>query len=335
MRVNKMPPRPKKRNQSEQTSGLLNALKFLSLITKDTGSPMETHVILANKQAVASNGILSAGHKIEEDLTACPNNRLLIEALSRCKSEYSITQLDNNRIAISSGKFKANLPCLDVAQLAWAIPDEPIAVINDELKKAIEATSVLANESGEFVYNRSVLLNGPSVIGTNGKVMLEYWHGIDLPTNLAIPKSFANLLKTEKTLSRFGFSSGSVTLWFEDGNWIKTQLFADQWPNINQILNVETKPIDVPAELFVGLDAVAPFAPESLVRFADGCIKSNDEQASYEVAGLPPGPVFNAKQLALLKGWMEKADWFVDGPHGPMHYFFGGKMRGVIAGRRN
>lgn len=329
-------PRPRKPKAVEEqpTNNLLDALKFLSCVTKEQGAVFETHVLLKNGTATAFNGIVAAGQKINEDIHAAPNNKLLIEALSKCGQNLSITQLDNNRLSIKSDKFKAIVPCVDPSQLALVEPDAPIAPINDEFKEAIEAVGILANENGQRVVELSILMNGRSCIATNGFLLFEYWHGLDLPPDLPLPKAFMQpLLKNNKKLSKFGFSNASATFWFEDESWIRTQLFKDKWPDLSAILNTKNNPVSIPTDMYKGIEAVMNFSANGLIYFDGGVIRSHNheaEGASYEVNGLPKGPIYNAKQLMMIKPYIKTIDFFAD----QMTVFYGDKIRGFIAGRR-
>lgn len=330
-----MPPRPKKREAL--SNAFLDALRFIGLVLSDKGAPYETHVYLHDGYATAFNGIIAAGCKIDQVLTAAPNNSILIEALSKCGQNLSITQFDNNRISIKSDKFKAIIPCLDSTTFQTTMPDAPIAIIDDRLKVACDAVEVLASTEADNALQASILLHNGSAIATNRAVIFEYWHGIDLPPNLSIPKTFVKaLIKTPKKLTQFGYSQSSVTFWFEDGSWLRTQLYAETWPDIGAILNNPCNPQAVPADFFKGLEAVAPFSPDGLVHFSENLLLSHPSQdvgASYEVAELPAGPIFSAKQLALLKGHAETIDFAAKGASGTYLAFFGPNIRGAIAGR--
>lgn len=330
----------KPKAETAKVSGLLDALKFLSLVTKDVGAPCVTHIYLKQNWAMAFNGVLSAGHKITETIEACPHNKLMIEALSKCEQEFTIAQ-DGARLAIKSGKFKAFVPCLDQSLLQIYAPDEPIAVINDTLKVALEAVSVLANEQAQNILMSSILLNGTSVIATNRVMIFEYWHGINMPSNLAIPKTVVQaLVKITKKLTGFGFSDNSVTFWFEDQSWLKAQRYAEPYshPDIALLLNKSSNQYPLPADFWTALDAVAPFSEKGLVWCDTGTMRSHAETgvgASFDVVGLPRGPIFLAKQLRLIQPFAETVDFFAPGPYEgtTMLMFYGKSMRGVIAGR--
>lgn len=333
------PRKPKAETPAEQSNALLTALRFLSLITKDIGTTNETHVYLGSKWAIAYNSILTAAQPIPEDIYACPHNTTLINALSKCGQNLSITQLDINRISIKSDKFKAIVPCIDPSTYELSRPDPPQCAITDEFKKALEVVSVLTSEDGQAIHLTSILMHGQSVISSNGVMIFEYWHGLDLPSNIAVPKSLATVLvKSTRKLAQLGYSSTSVTFWFDDGSWIKSQLYAEQWPDrVHTILDQPCNAWPMVGGFYDAVTACQPFSPDGLLHFRAGVLASHasgDVGASYEVPGLPGGVVIAAKQLLLIKGLVTTVDFLAEGANGSkMTVFYGDKCRGVIAGR--
>lgn len=332
-------PRAKASN-SVSSNSLLEALKFIAFVTKDIGPINETHVLLNNNQAVAYNGILAAGCKITEDIQACPHNNSMIDALSKCGQNLNITQLDN-RLSIKSDKFRAFVSCIPMNVIEKPCvgingdlqPDNPIGLIDDRFKKALEVVSIVPEDNAHRIVGLSILMNGYSLIATDGKIIIEYWHGIDLPSNLAIPKEIIQpLLKINKKLVKFGFSQSSVTFWFEDESWIRTQLYAEAWPSISHIMNIQSDPKPFAADLFEGLAAVASFSADGMVRFTSTGISSHADinaGAFFELEGLVPSLTWSIRHLSLLKGLATVIDW---NPSPGMLTFQGENCRGIIAG---
>jgi hypothetical protein len=322
----------------QDSSKLLQALQFLSAVTKDVGEPYETHVHLQNHWATAFNPFIAAGHPIEEEIYTFPNNQKMIAALSKCGENFAITQLDNTRLAITSGKFKAMVPCLDPTMFQPPIPDNPIAEIDDKFKHALEVVTPIVSEEGYKVHLCSIYMNGYSVISTNGAIAFEYWHGLNLPPGIALPKAFQKALsKIQYKLVRFGFSQSSITAYFENGSWLRSQLMAEKWPieTMNKILNKECNLQPIPTDIWVALDAVKPFADEGIVYFNNQTLFAKNETASYEVADLPNGPVFSIKNLEMIKAHAKKVDFFAAGPgDASMLMFYGDNIRGVVMGMR-
>lgn len=335
-----MPPRPRKRATeapTKQTNSFVEALRFIGTVTRDVGAPYETHCLLHNNTATAFNGIMAAGIKIEDDIYACPNNKMIVEALSKCGEHISITQLDNGRLSIKSDKFKAIVPCVDPTLLAPSVPDPVMGVVDDRLKRAFEVCGVIANENAQTVHGSSVLMQSGSLVATDGGIMFEYWHGIDLPP-IAIPKSMVQaIVKCPKKLVSFGFSNASITFYFEDDSWLRTQLYSSQWPDVRRIIDIKSNAWAVPGDLFKALAAVAPFSQDGQVYFTKNLLRSHadnaDAGATYEVEGLPQGPVHSIRQLKMIEPYAEQIDFFAEGPNSTMLMFFGQNIRGVIAGR--
>lgn len=335
----KVPLKQPRSTKPDTKPKLLKALEFVSCVSEKLGAPHETHVGLKNNWAVAFNGIVAAGAPIEEDIYSYPHTIQFVEALSKCDENFSLTQLDNSRLSIKSGKFKAVIPCLEPMLMQEALPDPPIVGIDNKFKEAVEAVGVLASENAQHVLTASVLMNGQSVISTNRTMLFEYWHGLDLPPNVPLPKEFVKALCShKKNLMAFGISNCSATFYFEDNCWIRTQLYATEWPDVSRILNIEGSLWSIDSNFFKALDAVAPFSEDGNVYFDTNLIMSHPENsigATYECNGLPKGVIYPIKQLKMMQPYVKRIDFNAKGIHDSSYClkFEGDVCRGVISGR--
>lgn len=332
MALEKMRPR---KSQAQTDNPLLNTIRQLSLIQKDEGSVLETHISLRNGWAVAFNGVIAMGEPIKEDLATCPNGLLLKEALSKCGQGFSITQNEHN-LLIKSDKFKALVPCLSLTELQPAFPDNPVAQIDDRLKASLEQVVPVALDEN-FLLTASVLIHSGTCTTTDRKVIIQSWHGTDLPPNLVIPRAVIKpLISNPKKLAQFGFSNSSCTFYYEDGSWLKTQFFKEQWPDINSILDRKSSPLSIPENFYDGVKSLEKFSDTGFVYFDSNVMRSHEEDgkgASYQVYGLPKGPVLNIKQLKMIEPLIKTADFLVPHADHKMTLFFGERVRGAIAGR--
>lgn len=330
-----MAPKPKKPSQ-KTSSRLLEVVRFLSSITKDEGPPNETHILLSNKAATAFNGMIGAGAIIDEDLNAAPHAKTFLNALTKCGENYSLTQLDQSKLSIKSGPFKAIIPCIDPRLLYFPIPDNNVAPIDDNFKKSLELIEKIKPENGQRVITLSFLLNGQSVIATDGKILVEAWHGLNLPTNIPIPKAIIPVLLNSKKLTGFGVSQSTVTFYLEDNSFIRSQLYAEGWPDISEVLNKQSNPVAIPKDFFKALEAVGPFSENGFVYFSDGKLQSyvmEEKGAQFEVPVLKSGPVYSVKYLSLIKDMAEKIDFYVPAERKNMLLAFTGeKCRGILMG---
>lgn len=198
---------------------------------------------------------------------------------------------------------------------------------------------MLANENAQHVITASVLMNGSTVISTNRVMIMEAFHGLDLPPNIPLPKQFvAALVKQKKNLIGFGFSNSSATFFFEDGCWLKTQLYSDEWPDVSRILNRQANLWSIDPQFFKALDAVEPFSEDGNVYTRLNMLCSHLDEgvgAVFECGGIPSGVVYPIKQLKLIKPYVKKIDFCAKGLATSSYclVFEGDFMRGVISGR--
>lgn len=318
----------KKENSANQ---LLDALNFISVAQHSDGTPMQTHCRIADGNIVGFDGGLTAGCYVDETLRVCPHTKTMIAALSKCEGPISITELDSGRLSIKSGKFNARVPCIPFDDIPATGPDNPCATLTDDLKSALRAVLPLADHSAPEAYMAGVLVQAQTVVTTNRAVLLEAWHGIDLPTIL-IPKASAEAIcKQTKKLTQFGFSENTATFFFEDNSFIKSQLFINNFPQYKHLVDVESSPDTLPSGFYEALDKVLPFSDDGRVYFIDGkiCSHPNAELGStYEVEGLTNGIGFNGNFLKLIKEHFGSVHFNYN--EKGMNLFFGKGVRGGI-----
>lgn len=272
------------------------------------------------------------GHPLDTDMEAYPHFPTLFAALSKCAATTKITQLGDGRISIDSGPFRARVNCMDGAlQIHDIQPDKPIASINRDVIDAMDIAGLVAKENAPRVLLASILLQRYSAIATDGALLIEKWHGIDLPS-LTIPKATVAVLAPIKKIPvGFGFSPTTATFWFEDRSWVRTQLYTDKYPEVAHITNINTQQWQLPAGLWEGLDKVADFCENHLVRFGQQRLYTHDGPtgAEYAIQGaLPPDIAFNINYLRMLKPYVKTVDWLCDG--GKAAVFYGDGFRAIL-----
>lgn len=316
------------------SAGMLAALKFVNIAQRTIGPPHTRHCVLFDDMVYASDGILTAGHKIEEHLQAAPHTLRLIAALERCKEHMSIAVLASG-LSVRSDRFRATVPCMELNVMPKLWPDPPVAPLDDAaLRAAFDAVGPLATEGAPKVIQACVRLSAGSACATNGFMLIEYWHGINLPTILVPKASVKALESVKKKFTQFGCSDNSATFYYEDGSWIKTQLYVDVYPNIDKVMDKPSDQWPITPGFFDALRTVLPFVDDERgVLFSKNLIHTEFDKeagASYELGGIPEGHCFNIDMLMLIEPLANTIDFGKDTKRDELR-FFGNKVRGALA----
>lgn len=328
----------KKKTNKEELPKLLVALEFVKAAQEANSSKGEhyTHCRLANGYVMAFNGIIAIGHPIDEELMVCPHTFRLIEAIKRCKSAMSITQLDDTTLTIKAGRFRAVIPCLNLAALPYAQPDPHVRDADDDLKEGFALLNPLVTGAGKTTVEASILFRNNSMIATDRRIMMEYWHGIDVPGAISVPKVALNTIaKIPYKLVGIGGSMNTLTFHFEGGAWMRTQLYPEPWPDVDALLNKgdHYNAGPVPEIIYEAVEAVAPHCDTGAVYFKDGLVASHQADnvgATFEMEGVPSGLILAPDLIKKIEGKATKLDMV---GHSGAVYFWGDKLRGLITKR--
>jgi hypothetical protein len=291
--------------------------------------------MIFNKWIVATNNVLTAAHPIMDELRLCPHSLMLLAAMDSCKEPYSLTQENDSGLWVTSGEFRAFIPCVAFDKLPMMAPDPAQWLADGRLLDALGVVSSLVADNAATLVQAAIQLCGRTVRATDTEVILEAWHGIDMPPGLLIPKAAANAwIKCGKKPVRFGYSAESITLWYEDNSWIKTQLFNNaQMPNMDAILNVANNPWPTPKGLFEAAASITPFSTSGIAYFEDkGVMRTKNVDtpllANINVGGLPAGLAFKLKSLKTIAPYAKSIDFTASKKFA---LFFSDSVRGAIA----
>lgn len=318
--------------KKQEAPKIVKALEFVSLAQRDTGAPYQTHVRMGFKTLTACDGVLTAGALIDEDIIACPHSATLLAALKKCSGALALAQVDNSRLSVRAGSFQVFIQCAEGSLLTDMQPDVPTHAADDRLRTALSKVAPLIAENAQRVIGACAYLRPGSVQTTNGHMILEAWHGLDMPGAMLVPKAFiAALGKVDKPIQAVGATGSSLTVYFDDKSWLKTQLYAEKWPDCDSLLNRETNAVRLPEGFFDAVDHVKPFVTDNHIRIRPGFIASHNDEgagARYDVPGLEVKVGYNMANFLLLDGLIHSIDFV--GNRNASH-FFGENLRGLIS----
>ena len=248
---------------SKEVNGLLEAVKFCAGGFNETGETYSTHAMIAGGYITTYNGVVTYGCKIETTLQALPHYGSLLAGLKATDGGVQITQLDSGRLSIKGKGFRTIVRCLsDPNQVMRHVPDPPCGMIDSRIREGFEIVKTIITKRGDTVMEASVQIRSGDMVATDRQILINFWHGIHLPV-LAVPAEFVEaVLKTPKSLVSFGFTpEQSLTFWFEDQSYIRTQLYAEKYPDVDKALNVDwaLNMQQLPDTFFEGLERIEPF----------------------------------------------------------------------------
>lgn len=312
---------------------LIEALKFAAIAAKDNDGNAN-FVSFSDHWLSAENDTFSVGINVDVELELCPHSEQFQAALQQCGQQFQLTQLDMGSVSIRSGNFRATVPARLQDLMSPFNPDPPVALINDRLREGFAACLRIMTK-GERICHNSLLLRANNIVATNYHAAIEYWHGIDLPGPLNIPKKTAEtIIKIGKPLAQLGFSSQSVTFYFNDASFIKTRLIAGEWPDIDLLLAKPVGPfVDIWRGFYDGLKAIDAFIQGDCIFFHADYIASHQTLeigANFRVDGLPPSRVFTASYWRAIEPFA-RAVYIA--PEREPFAFIGDNVRGLIMGR--
>lgn len=316
---------------------LLEALKFAAIASEKKEGKF-AFVCIKDKWLSAENDTFSVGIQVDVSLDLIPQADKFQAALQQCEQQFQLTQIDANNVSIKSGNFRALVPLLPNDDIAEMLPDDPVALITDDIKDGFRACLAVMGK-GEKIFHNAALLQASTVCATNGGLALEYWHGINLPGPLNIPKkTLETLCKIDKPLSQFGFSESSVTFYFDDMSFLKTRLVEGVFPYDGLIRLFDEFGNAPHAQLwpdfYVALDAVKIFLEGDTVHFHSDYLSTHnvlDMGASYRVPGLPNGLKFSALYWKAIEPYIKTVS-FAALSNKPTS-FQSDKVRGLIVGK--
>lgn len=294
------PRKARKPKAVNPAQGLLDALKFVAQCQSKVGTLTQTHCALQNNLVIASNGTITIGHPIHEDLVAYPHTFALLDALSKVVDEVSITQLSDLGLCVSSGAFSVDVPC--APGIETPITCENIHAITNNVKSALEFVAPIPRDDTKDLVRSSVLLQSGSAVGTCGLVVGEYWHGENLPT-MILPKALAKIVGNAAfDLVGFGYDGVQCTFWFANGAFVSSVVSDGNYVNYKPLFETDLKPTKIQKDFFKGLKGLSKAAESKICEFSEvGILVANgpnsNVKSAYKIEGLPAGMHFISKQL--------------------------------------
>lgn len=317
---------------------MFKELKFVQgAVAKKDFVPAITHFAIREGTVRAYNGTIALCSPINCDLDCQPKAIPMVQAIGRCKEAISLHITPAGRLSIKSGKYRTLVDCVTEPQAIQYPEGEPVYFHGRELLDALEAVEPFIGNDASRPWGTGVLIRGESVFATNNVCLVEYWVGKKFPHVVNLPRAAVQeMLRIGDSPTHCSVSENSITFFYDEHRWLKSQLYSTEWPDLAGVLDRNCNPVPVNEEIFTGLELIKPFANKMGQVFLNpGLMHTHldiEEGSSYELDWNGPPSVYSIEMLSLLAGVAKTAD-FTEFPQ-PCHFFDGKRMRGAIIGMR-
>jgi len=322
---------------------VLDALKFVKgAVAKKDFAPELIHYRIKDGRALGYNGKLAISSPIDCQLDVTPKAVPFFRAIEQCNDVIAMNMTAAGKLSVRSGKSKFYVECLENGAYPPITPEGATYPLAPGLYARLALIRPFVAADASRPWAQGVLLRGNTATATNNIIIVQHWDKVAFPAEVNIPEPcVAAMCAVKQDPVSMQLAANSVTFHYEDGRWIRCQLYTPDigtWPDIEALFTkakaIGKPAVDIPEGFWDGLEAIKHHTDDlNRVYFRDGHLATSPEDgigSSYE-CDVPTGGIFNLEMLASLKGIAEKAD-FTPAPQPCM--FFGGMLRGIIVGLR-
>lgn len=319
---------------------MLKELKFVQgAVAKKDFLPAMTHFVIADGKVRSYNGMIALCSPIAFDIACKPKAVQLVKAIANCTTTVTLSLTPAGKLRVASGTFKALVEC--VQEETAHVEPEGEYITNFDGEALLQAFKVLhpfIGNDASRIWTNGILIKGQSAYATNNVTAVEYWIGVNMPFVVNIPSdAVKEMLRIGEVPISAQLTETSISFHYNDGKWIRTQLFENTWPDLEKIFNKPSNPVILTEELFVALENLKSFTDKAGRIYINGDTLStaseSDEEAgaSYEITGFNVTGIYQLDMLKLLKGCVDRIDWSL---YPAPALFFGERLRGAIIGMK-
>jgi hypothetical protein len=261
----------------------------------------------------------------------------LVAAWAACKSDdVSATCTDAN-LMIKAGRIKARIPLSDPKAYPVVVPDERTAHTAPGVAAILAKLQPFVATDASRPWATSVCLTNGFAYATNNVVLVRAPFPVDLPA-VNLPLSVFDAIIARGEPEDLGFTDNSLTLYFDNGVWIKTNLISGSWPTatVDGLIAALPDAWETPhPELGMVLATAAKVseAKHPVVQFASTVVKLTDDAFEADELGpLPDAGKVNARMAALVFERATDVQWH--SPKQDVHAFKVDEIIGVFGGQR-
>lgn len=337
-----------KNKAQPENKSILEVLKFVKGgVSRREQLPVLQHFCIQNGEIQSGNGIISLSSPIQLALDCNPLAAPFISAIGACESLSSVpafSMQNNGRLRMVAGKFRVNIDCTPEA-FPHINPEGSYIELQPGLLKAFQVLEPMVGEDASRPWARGVLIRDGSAYATNNVVIGQYWLGWKFSFDINVPdECIREIIRVKTEPCGISASDRSITFFYKDGRWIRSQLLTTVWPSIEPVLDRPSSACALPADFYDALTYLEPYCDQHRsIYFPNNHTLSThlqeDQGATFELATeLSTADIrgrYNIDQLRRLEGLASICDWTLF-PAPALFYGTGdlAQFRGAIVGMK-
>lgn len=318
---------------------MLKELRFVQgAVSRKDFIPAMTHFAIENSRVRSYNGILALSSPIPFDINCYPKADMLVKAIGNCEETVALAITAAGRLSVKSGAFRALIQCVEKSDVHVEPSGDIVECDGATLLKAFQVLEPFCGDDASRSWTNGILLRRQSAFATCNVILCEYWCGVDFPRVVNIPlAAVKEVIRIGEPPSYLQMDDKSVTFHYDNGRWIRTQLYSTEWPDIEKVFDKAAQgsnpqPTDI--RIFAAMQKLKPFTDKTgRVLFFPGTVcthESQEEGGHVELEGSLMQGIYSLDMLMRLEGAAKEVD-FTTYPKPCM--FFGDRLRGAIVGR--
>jgi len=301
---------------------ILESLHYVKgAVSNKDFQPALRHFRIKDGRVMGYNGTIALSAPIDCDLEATPQAIPFYKAVERCVSTTALWLTPAGKLGVKSAAFKALIECIDDSEVLDAIvPDGEEVHLKGNLLKGLKKLQPLigVDASPDRTWTNGILLKGQSAFATNNIILAEYWLEADMPEVNLPAAAVAEIVRIGEEPSSVRMSPTSMTFFYADGRWMRTQLLNAEWPSIIHDwldrTGQEAEFAPFPDGFFDGVETLRLFTADDGRIFFRGsymttAIAEEAPGATVELEGLPAKGAFHYKHLQQLDGVAREIDF--------------------------
>jgi len=265
--------------------------------------------------------------KVDSDLDFCCNAERFKQALNNCdpsKTKYSIK---NNKIYITSGRFRSNIELHPTESYPAVKNDNDNIKVQNDILNQLEIVSAFTDVADVRTFCHGVSMSGGKLSATNGRIAVEKTIS-DMDINLVIPTKAINAMsKVNSIIDSISVDGGTIYFNVEDG-FMFTRTIDIKMPDLSKMWGKVDNVTEI-SEISEAVKTIAPFCEFDRTMIFSDEIKTKNGDSSVDGFNFKE-VAFNVDFILKIINVADRIDLSVEFPKGCP--FEGDGLRGVIVG---